>query len=61
MPKRERWNYEDIEKYRKWFKRQKAGTAKKNARKLKQFCDWLGKSPEILLTEYEQSNDKRTW
>ena len=61
MSKRKRWNYEDIEPYRKWFKGQKTATANKNARKLKEFCDWLDKSPETLLKEYEETTDKRAW
>lgn len=61
MSKRKRWNYEDIKKYRKWFKGQKTGTANKNARKLKDFCDWIDKSPETLLKEYEASTNKKAW
>jgi len=34
-------------------------TANKNARKLKECCDWLGKSPETLLKEYEASINKK--
>jgi integrase len=58
---RKSWNYEDIEPYRTWFKGQTTGTTNKNARKLKQFCDWLGKSPETLLQEYEATTNKRAW
>ncbi len=58
---RKRWNYGDIEKYRQWFKGQKKGTAQKNARKLKQFCEWLGKEPEQLLKEYEEATNKKAW
>ncbi len=61
MSKRKGWNYEDIEEYRMWFKGQKTATAKKNAIKLKKFCDRLGKSPETLLQEYENATNKRTW
>ena len=58
---RKGWNYEDIEPYRIWFKGQKAYTANRNARKLKQFCEWLGKSPETLLKEYEKATNKKAW
>lgn len=61
MPKRKRWNYIDIEKYRKWFEGQTATTEKRNARKLKAFCEWIRKTPELLLKEYEDANDKKAW
>lgn len=61
MPKRQRWNYKGIEKYRKWFSGQKPVTTNKTARKLKEFCEWIDKTPEQLLEEYKQATDKKAW
>ena len=63
MPKRKRklWNYENIQEYRKWFEGQTKTTQNRNARKLKQFCDWIGKTPEQILKEYETAQNKRAW
>jgi len=63
MPKRKRksWNYGDIEQYRKWFEGQTKTTQNRNARKLKAFCDWIGKTPQQILKEYETTQDKKAW
>jgi hypothetical protein len=63
MPKQKRktWNYEDIQEYRKWFEGQKPVTRNRNARKLKAFCDWIGKTPEQILKEYEIAQNKKAW
>jgi hypothetical protein len=63
MPKRKRksWNYGDIEEYRKWFQGQKQGTKNRNGRKLKEFCEWIGKTPQQILNEYETAQDKKAW
>ncbi len=60
-PKRKSWNYEDIQEYRKWFEGQKPVTRNRNARKLKAFCDWIGKTPEQILREYESAQNKKAW
>jgi hypothetical protein len=63
LPKRKRksWNYKDIELYRKWFEGQTKTTQNRNARKLKEFCEWIGKTPEQILKEYETAQDKKAW
>lgn len=63
MPKRKRksWNYENIEEYRKWFEGQTKVTQNRNARKLKAFCEWIHKTPQKILTEYETTQDKKAW
>ncbi len=63
MPKQKRksWNYEDIQEYRKWVEGQKQVTRNRNARKLKAFCDWIGKTPEQILKEYETAQNKKAW
>jgi hypothetical protein len=63
MPKRKRksWNYGDIEQYRKWFEGQTKNTQNRNARKLKHFCEWINKTPEQILKEYETAQDKKAW
>jgi len=60
-PKRKSWNYEDIQEYREWFEGQTKTTQNRNARKLKQFCDWIGKTPDQILKEYETAQNKKSW
>jgi hypothetical protein len=60
-PKRKTWNYENIQEYRKWFEGQTKTTQNRNARKLKQFCDWISKTPEQILKEYETAQNKKAW
>lgn len=60
-PKRKTWNYEDIQQYRKWFEGQTKTTQNRNARKLKQFCDWIGKTPAQILKEHENAQNKKAW
>jgi integrase len=50
---RERIFREDMAEYRTWFSHQKEKTRNSNALKLKAYCDWIGKTPQELLTEYE--------
>jgi len=63
LPKRKRksWNYEDIQQYRRWFEGQTKTTQNRNARKRKAFCDWIGKTPEQILKEYETTQNKKAW
>lgn len=54
----------DLEVYLIHFHRGKDYTKKRNARKLKAYCEWLGKSPSELLEEYHKakiSNDLDAW
>lgn len=44
-----------MESYRAWFSHQKEGTRNKNARKLKMFCEWLGKTPKQIIAEYAKA------
>ena len=39
--------------YRKWFSHQKEKTRNTNALKLKAYCDWIRKTPEQLIEEYQ--------
>jgi len=50
--------------YRKYFSRGKEGTKATNARRLKNYCVHIQKTPEQLIKEYEyarQSNKLKTW
>ena len=60
LPKRKRksWNYEDIEPYQLF---ETKTTQNRNVRKLKQFCDWISKTTEQILKEYETAQDKKKW
>ena len=60
LPKRKRksWNYEDIEPYQLF---ETKTTQNRNVRKLKQFCDWISRTPEQILKEYETAQDKKKW
>lgn len=59
--KRKQWNFEGIEEYRKWFEGQTKTTQNRNARKLKAFCEWIHKTPQQILKEYEDATDKKAW
>jgi len=56
-------NREDLskKKYIDWFKGQKATTAKRNAGRLKQFCEWIDKTPYELVEDYRYTPDKKAW
>ena len=45
----------DMEVFRKYFSRGKKLTQKKNAIKLKKYCEWANKSPEELINEYTEA------
>ena len=54
----------DLDVYLTHFHRGKDYTKKRNALKLKAFCEWLGKSPSELLEEYSKTktnNDLDSW
>lgn len=49
---------QSMESYRKWFTTGKQKTRFRNAKKLRDYCEWLGKSPEQLKREYIEARQK---
>ena len=47
--------------YGKWFKHRSATTARVHATQLKKFCEWIDSTPEQLISEYKQAEDKEEW
>jgi len=46
-----------MEQYRVWFTTGTKGTRNDNGRKLKSYCEWVGKSPDELLNEYKKARE----
>ena len=48
---------EDYEKYGKFFRRGKESTKRRNAWKLRHFCNWIEMTPEHLIAEFEKAKE----
>jgi len=47
----------EMKPYRQYFTTGTKGTRNDNARKLKTYCEWIGKTPEQLLEEYTKARE----